>query len=265
MNIKRLSIAIIIFQLLFLSLMIQFHNAKLAVATKILLRTIPYDPISPFRGNFAVLRYEISSLPTALLKDINPKQLKDGDELFVELKNNGNHWEAEGIYKKSPGKFSGVYLRCRLKYYYFRSDYAGDLNLEYGIESFFLNEDLAKEVDRANLRPGMDWREREKQKQERINQLDEEIKRINKAGIKEWWVKTLNSELEIWLKQKIIDQKTKDILTAKYSLALEKIAEIDKTLSSQTSAQQPITVEVAIDQEGYGHAVRLFVGAKEYR
>lgn len=260
---KYLAIAVIALQILFLSSMVWFHNAKLRNAAKILLKTVPYDPVSIFRGHYASLRYEISSLPLDLLIDAKSQDLKEGDQLYVLLKKETDYWQAQGIYKKQPKRDGKVYLTGRLGYHYTNSK---EVNLEYGIESFFLNEEKAKEVDRANVRQRVDWRQRDKMKQQRLNQLDEETKRIHKAGITEWWLTKLDNESGMWVKEGIITQGAKDAIRDKYAKALDKIKEIDKDLSSADSAgQKPVIVEVAVDRNGCGYPLRLFIDGKEYR
>lgn len=256
-------VAVICFQLFFLSSMIWFHEAKLRGAARILLKTVPYDPVSIFRGHYANLRYEISSLPVTLLKDISVQELRNGDNLFVLLKKEGDLWQAQGIYRKRPAGAGNVYLCARMGYHY---SGIKELNLEYGIESFFLNEEKTKEVDRANTGQRMNWQERQKLRQERLIALDEETRRINKAGITEWWVNKLNDELNVWLKEGIITQEAKNAIGDKYAKALDKIKEIDKDLSSAGArGQKPIIVEVAVDSNGYGYPLRLLIDGKEYK
>jgi uncharacterized membrane-anchored protein len=235
----------------------------------ILLKTVPYDPLSIFRGTYAALRYEISSLPASLLQDVRPKDLKNGDELFVLLiKENGDTWQAKAIYKREPKDDGNIYLRGRLKYYYgyYQGEEERKLDLEYGIESFFLSEDSAKAVDGVNLGSPVDWRERDRKRKERLDQLDEETKRINKAGLTEWWLKKLDTETEVWVKEGTITQDAKGSIHDKYVKALEKIKAIDEDLSPQRlSSQKPIIVEVAVDSNSFGHPTRLFVEGKEYK
>lgn len=262
---KYLIVAIILLQLLFLSSMVWFHSVKLRNAVRIQLETVPYDPVSVFRGNYAALRYQISSLPVELLKDTDLKDLKNGDELFVLLKKGKDLWGAEAIYGKRPKNEDGVYLRGRLRYYYnsyYRNNQPKHLDLEYGIESFFLNEGRAKEVDRLNT--GMDWQEREKEKKRRIGGLDEETRRIQGAGIAtDWWMNKLNNELDFWVKEGLISSGAKESIHNKYAKAIEKTKAVEEELTSAT--QKPLIVEVAIDRNGYGYPVRLFAEGKEYK
>jgi len=261
---KYLIAAIILLQLLFLSSMVWFHSAKLKNAVRIQLKTVPYDPVSVFRGNYAALRYQISSLSVTLLKGTSTKDLRNGQELYVLLKKKNDFWEAEAIYGKRPKNEDGLYLSGRLKFYYWNyyDSNQKNLNLEYGIESFFLNESRAKEVDRLNM--GMDWQERDKQRKKRMSQLDDETRRIQGAGIAtDWWMSKLNNELDIWVKEGIISAGAKESIHNKYAKAIEKTKAVEEELTSAN--QKPLVVEIAIDRNGYGYPVRLFAEGKEYK
>lgn len=267
-NKKYAIYAIIAAQLFFLSSMIWFHATKLQHAEKIMLKTVPYDPMSMFRGRYANLRYDISSLPSTLLKDASSADLKNGDELFVALKKDGNYWVAEGIYKNRNNCQSPIFLQGRLQHYYWYQNQSTpqNLNLQYGIESFFLNEKSADEVDRTNRRQPMDWKKITQQKEERIAALDEETKRIKKANISKWWFKLLDSEMEIWVKEGVIDQKAKDTIHVKYSDAVEKLDAIEKeSYQIRPQDQKTVVVEVAVDRQGNGYPTRLFLDGKEYK
>ncbi len=182
---KYLIFVIIALQLCFLTSMILYHQMKLKNAKHILLETIPYDPKSIFRGQYVDLRYKISTLPVKLLKDTALKNLKGGDELFVVLEKKERYWQAKSIYKSEPKDESVVFIRGRVpNYSYYSRGKRKNIYLEYGIEAFFLNEVAAKDVEGAN-RP-LGWRQRQKLEAEAIEKLDEETKRIHKAGIHKW-------------------------------------------------------------------------------
>lgn len=261
---KYLVAAIILLQLLFLSSMIWFHSVKLRNAVRIQLKTVPYDPVSVFRGNYAALRYEISSLPVTLLKGTSTKDLRNGQELYVLLKKKNDFWEAEAICAKRPKNEDGLYLTGRLKFFYWNyyDSSQKNLNLEYGIESFFLNETRAKEVDRLNM--GMNWQEQEKERKRRIGEFDAETRRIHGAGIAtDWWMNKLNNELDVWVKEGLISSGAKESIRNKYAKAIEKTKAVEEQLTSAN--QKPLIVEVAIDRNGYGYPVRLLAEGKEYK
>lgn len=253
--------AIIVSQILFLSGMIIYHSTKLSSATRVVLKTVPYDPMSMFRGRYVNLRYEISSLPARLLKDTAAGDIKGGETLFVKLKNEGDCWIADSVYKKCPNTKGDVYIRGRLHDYWYSGH--DKLDLEYGIESYFLNEESAKEVDKANLGGG-NWEENQKRREENLAKLDAETRRIGK-DVTEWWVKKLEEELRVWVKEEMITKETSDALISKYDKAIEKYKAANEDIAARSRDRKPVLVEVAIDKEGNGYPTKIIIGSKEYR
>ncbi|MFH1442036.1 MAG: GDYXXLXY domain-containing protein [Candidatus Omnitrophota bacterium] len=262
---KYLFFAIALLQIIFLSSMIWFHQAKLNKSTRILLETVPYDPMSIFRGRYVNLRYHINELPASLLKGVSSGQLKDCKELFVTLKKKGDYWEAEGIYTKKPKDM--LYLTARLpglmKVYVFGKK--DKIYLQYGIESFFLNEKLADEVESSVSYRGNNWQEMQKLKKEKISQLDEETKRIYAAKIRSWWYDILKPELQIWVNRGVISAETKDKIQNNYQQSLDKIKAVEESVRNRDITKKPLVVEIAIDRQGNGYPVRLFMDGKEYK
>lgn len=255
---KYIVFGIIFLQLAFLAGMIILQQAKLINATHVLLETVPYDPLSIFRGHYASLRYKISSLPLSLLKDVDAKKLKGGQELFVLLKKQGEFWDAQAIYAKQPRKDNNVYIRGRLqKYYRWSSRRPKIIELEYGIESFFLSQESAQTVDRRNTR-----QERDRHREGLIKNLNEETRRIYNASLSGWWYEKFEKELKVLVKEEIITQEAKDKINNKYTEAFKKIDAIKDTPASQDKI---VVVEVAVDSEHRGHLIRLLIDGKEYR
>lgn len=260
---KYLVFAILLLQLAFLSSMILFHQQKITKATRILLETVPVDPQSVFRGYYAQLRYKISSIPLTLLKDASPKDLKAGGELFVLLKKQGDYWQAEAMFSKKPKKDGNVYLRGRIPDYYSYSsrwmERAQGIELEYGIESFFLSQESSEEVGRRNV-----WQERLRQRGRLLSQLDAETRRIEQVwnSRDNWSFKKFDEELQVLEQEGIIDQETKEKIQNKYAQAFERIKALEATL---TSEEKPIIVEIAVDSKGYGFPTKLLFGDKVYQ
>lgn len=268
---KNIFLLLIVFQLCFLTGMIFFHMRQLACATKIFLKTIPYDPKSIFRGAYADLRYEINTLPVTLLKDISFDELKKtkSRDFFILLEKKDGDWQAQGIYKNQP-RDGKLYLCARLDEYalesYWDDEKDKKLRFVYGIEAFFLNERRAGEVSRLTRGQWGDPGAYQEARKKKISELDKETQRISQASISDWWAQALYKELTVWVEQGIINQAQKDTLQQKYTQALEKIEKIDRQLSSgDTALQKPVMVEVAVDRRGYGHALRIMVDGKEYK
>lgn len=262
---RILAIAVIVLQVLFLGSMIVFHAHKLNNSVRILLKTVPYDPMSIFRGAYADLRYEISNIPAKLLKDASYKSLKGGDDVFVRLKKSGDYWVGDEVYKKRPKHDTGLFIRGRLGHYQYIRDEKDNMRIEYGIESYFLSEKNAKDVEKASFGRAT-WREQERRRKELYSKLDDETNRIRQAGVTEWWLKILDKEMVYWIKQGIIASQAEQAIHEKYESALAKIKNIDSLASSFAADNlQPIVVEVAIDKDGNGLPTKLIVQGREYR
>lgn len=261
-------------QVIFLLGMIAYHSLKLKSATVVMLKTVPVDPVSLFRGYYVDLNYEISTLPFELLKGCDEETLKNGQELFVQLEKKGESWEAVGVYCRKPPE-DVLYLRARVNnpyYYYYPDDQIRNrpLRLEYGIESFFLNESKAKEVDEANRRAGVSWERMEAERANRIQALDPQTQRIYNVNIKPWWVDLLVKESEFWVADGLLTPENRQIIIDGYTQAMEKIKAVDEGVRvfSAPGAElktESLYVEVAIDRQGNGYPRRLFLQGKEYR
>ncbi len=96
------------------------------------LQTVPVDPRDLLRGDFVVLRYEISSLSVS--------QANPGDTVYVELvEDSAGQWVAAGadtIVNPDWDRF-------------IRGTQISEGNIEYGIEAYFVPEGRGLEIERA--------------------------------------------------------------------------------------------------------------------
>jgi len=99
-----------------------------------LLRVQPVDPYEPFRGAYVQLDYP----------DLRPdSRTRDGDgwipegTVYLPLTQHGPYWAATTLVRTAPD--SGPYLRCESEGW----------RLKCGIESLFLPQDEAREVEQA--------------------------------------------------------------------------------------------------------------------
>ena len=120
--------AAIAFQLVVLVGMVVNAAMPLWTGTEIRVRTVPVDPRSIFRGNYARLGYEFGVLPADALN--GEEDLRVGEVVYVRLeaREDGLHGFA-GASLDEPGE--GVFLRGRLA-----SDHP-PYRVRYGIEAFF--------------------------------------------------------------------------------------------------------------------------------
>ena len=108
--------------------------ADLAFGREIRLQAQPVDPLDVFRGNYVVLRYEISTLP--VLGDV-----RRGERVCARLQ------ESDGVWRASyadPGQPSGTVICGRA-----RDDASpGEtVGIEYGIETYYASAERAREIE----------------------------------------------------------------------------------------------------------------------
>lgn len=107
----------------------------------VLLETVPVDPRDFLRGDYVVLRYKIS---TIVLQQIQRKSYcGQGEKVYVKLEPRERFWEAVAVKTKKPVSDNGVYLKARVKYCYDEK-----LELNYGIESYFVPEGEGKDIEK---------------------------------------------------------------------------------------------------------------------
>ena len=109
-------------------------EADLAFGREIRLRAQPVDPLDPFRGNYVVLRYDISNLPVL-------GEVRRGESVCARLN------ESDGVWRASyadPGSPSGTAICGRA-----RDDAAPgeSVGIEYGIETYYANAGRAREIE----------------------------------------------------------------------------------------------------------------------
>ena len=111
-------------------------EADLAFGREIRLKAEPVDPLDVFRGNYVILRYEISTLPVLA-------EVRRGEKVCARLDEAGGEWRASYA---DPGRPSGTVICGRA-----RSDAApGDsVGIEYGIETYYANAERAREIERS--------------------------------------------------------------------------------------------------------------------
>lgn len=119
------------------------------IGTEIRIKTIPVDPRSMFRGNYARLRYDISRIHIPTL-DGN-EDLRNGEVVYASLAE-----ESDGLYQFVSASLeepeTGIFLRGRI----FDQDYEEKVTyyrVKYGIEAFFAPKKKALQLEK-DLRDG---------------------------------------------------------------------------------------------------------------
>ncbi len=119
----------------------EYINAAIPLWTgrEIKIRTIPVDPRSMFRGNYARLRYDVSQIETKKFPEGD--ELKNGEYVYIRLRPDANDlYIFDSISLNLPDK--GVFLRGRIA----NRKYENDTNyyrIKYGIEAFFATKEKA--------------------------------------------------------------------------------------------------------------------------
>ena len=120
-----------IFQLFVLTGMVGLSVMPLWSGKEIRVKTIPVDPRSMFRGNYARLRYDLSEV---YIENSN-KAIRNGEVVYVNLIQADN-----GLFEFSSASLTeperGDYLRGRIQTHHFHSNQK-TFNVIYGIEAFF--------------------------------------------------------------------------------------------------------------------------------
>ncbi len=136
---KGVLLAGIGFQLVVLLGMTSWRALALERGNVYYVRVQPVDPRDLFRGDYVILSYAFSRLPTEFWG--NP-QIQNGQTIYVELvpEGDGKHWRAGNYSFVSPR--NGPFLRGRIAHN----------RIEYGIESFFVQEGKGRRYEEAARR-----------------------------------------------------------------------------------------------------------------
>jgi uncharacterized membrane-anchored protein len=137
---RRLALLIVVCVQLALPLALAgLAAADLAFGQEIRLKAQPVDPLDVFRGNYVVLRYQISSLPVS-------GEVRRGDKLCARLQESDGDWRANYA---DPGQPSGTVICGRA-----RGDASPgeSVGIEYGIETFYASAERARELEESIAR-----------------------------------------------------------------------------------------------------------------
>ena len=137
-------VAAIAFQLVVLVGMVVNAALPLWTGTEIRVRTVPVDPRSMFRGNYAWLAYEFGTLPEDALA--GEEDLRVGEVVYVRLER-GEDGASEFAGGSLDPPTEGVFLRGRL------ATVISPYRVRFGIEAFFAPKERALELEK-DLRNG---------------------------------------------------------------------------------------------------------------
>lgn len=136
--------AAILFQFLVLTGMYLKAQLPLWTGEEIRVTTVPVDPRSMFRGNYARLRYPFSELDASLFGE---ESLRQGEVVFISLEQTGSgRYRLAGAGLEEPEE--GVFLRGRVSGSWFR-DSGETYRVRYGIEAFFAPKEEALRLEKV--------------------------------------------------------------------------------------------------------------------
>jgi uncharacterized membrane-anchored protein len=141
MNKKKIFIIIGIFWLLVIGGFVVFKEFTLKTGEEVLLKTVPVDPRDLFRGDYVILRYEISRLDIEE-NLIDASQIKEDDDIYVILAiGEDKKGKVQQVVFQKPNK--GKFIKGVVK-----DIENSSIEVEYGIESYFVPEGKGKEIER---------------------------------------------------------------------------------------------------------------------
>ncbi len=130
MDKKKIFLGLGIFWLVILGGFIGFKEFTLRSGTEILLKTIPVDPRDFFRGDYVILRYEMSRIDLAQFS--GSPTFATNDSIYVEIEKAGDGYgRPVRLYKEVPQ--NTLFIKGTIKYLN-----GNHLEIEYGIESYFI-------------------------------------------------------------------------------------------------------------------------------
>ena len=139
MDKKKIFILLGLFWIIIIGGFIGFKEYTLRTGQEVLLKTVPIDPRDLFRGDYVVLRYDISTIDSGSVV-LERTDIKLGDRVYVGLGFKERYAFAKNIYLTTPK--DGLYIKGIVK-----NVSGGRLNVEYGLESYFVPEGRGKEIE----------------------------------------------------------------------------------------------------------------------
>jgi len=141
MNKKKIFLIIGIIWIILIGGFVGIKEFTLKTGNEVLLKTVPVDPRDLFRGDYIILRYEISAIDTNALA-LNISNFKIEDNIYVTLNiDKDKIGNVSSISKQAPE--NGNFIKGTVK-----KAYSNSLTVKYGIESYFVPEGKGREIER---------------------------------------------------------------------------------------------------------------------
>lgn len=118
--------------------------APLWTGTEVKIKTVPVDPRSLFRGNYARLAYDISTISVDNLP--SSKELRNGEVVYVSISKSATGlFEFIGASLTEPEQ--GLFIKGRIGKR--RANNSKRITIKYGIEAFFAPKDKALALEKT--------------------------------------------------------------------------------------------------------------------
>jgi uncharacterized membrane-anchored protein len=265
MNRRLLFTLCILAQIVFLCVMIRSNALILATGTKVLLETAPVDPHDLFRGEYARLRYRISSVEIP-----SESALKRGDLVCVTLAQKGKFWGVENAAaEKHAGRpegkvvIRGTVQRVRPEQITVLKDFA-DVT-----EKGWLNDnpDAVRDVERIERRSA-DWKPGDTVyiPFTRVGKGAWSLRRwgIDKdendaLGDSRWFEK---NEKRVLISATVSSIEQKNLAEVEYGIESYYVPEGKSRELERPRGGGRVTVEAAVDKSGDAAISRVFIDGK---
>ena len=141
---KKIFIGIGIFWVLIIGGFIGFKEFTLRTGEEVLLKTLPVDPRDLFRGDYVILRYDVSRVDTTATT-LKASDVQIWSTVYVVLDISDDRISSmKDIVRDKPSAWT--FIRGTVK-----DTYSTTLSVEYGIESYFVPENTGKDIEQ-NIR-----------------------------------------------------------------------------------------------------------------
>lgn len=140
-------LAAIAFQVMVLAMEYCSAVYPLVSGQEIRLKTVPVDPRSLFRGNYARLNYDISRINVS--GSPLPRAPRKNELVYVKLKpDEKGYYIPDGVTLTKPKK--GLFIRGRNNYFS-----SSQIRIRYGIEAFFAPKEKALKLEKELRQDGV--------------------------------------------------------------------------------------------------------------
>ena len=119
---------------------VAWNEIQLARGYEVRLQTVPVDPRDLFRGDYVILRYEI----TTVMPDFEPP--KKGETVYVTLRKVGPRYMARGTSREKPDGMP--FIRGRVVRF---DNEQYEAEVDYGIERYYIPEGTGRDYESAEF------------------------------------------------------------------------------------------------------------------